>query len=139
MVILRVSRPRDPRGRRHYLHRRRKMVRLTSLTLAALVLCAVAADDDAKVDDKTFVMKASASGLAEVNMGRLAQKQASSAAVKKFAKMAIDDHTKANKELNKLADTKRFKVAARMTREQQEISDKLAKLDGAQFDREYMA
>jgi putative membrane protein len=114
------------------------MVRLTSLTLAALVLCAAAADEGA-LDDKTFVEKASAAGLAEVNAGRLAEKQASSADVKKFAKMMVEDHTKANKELNKLADGKRFKVATRMTKEHQVMADKLAKLDGAQFDREYMA
>ena len=114
------------------------MMRWTSLALAVLALSAAAADDE-KLDDKTFVTKASASGLTEVNLGRLAEKQASSEAVKKFAKMTVEDHTKANKELNKLADTKKFKVSERMTREQQELHDKLSKLDGAEFDREYMA
>jgi len=73
-----------------------------------------------------------------VNLSRIALKRASDAGVKKFAQHMIDDHEKANKELIKLADQKKFKVSATMDAEHQALSTKLLKLSGSEFDREYM-
>jgi putative membrane protein len=94
---------------------------------------------DRAFDDQTFVMKASEAGLAEVNMGRVAAKWASSPAVKEFAERMVKDHGKANDELIALANKKRFKVAPRMDRTHQAMSDKLMASSGAEFDRTYMA
>jgi len=120
------------------------MKHAVAVALGLAVLTGSAAADDVKVggvkggDDQTFVQKASAGGLAEVNHGELAVKNASNSDVKKFAQKMIDDHTKANKELLKLADEKKFKAAAKMDDEHQKMQDKLAKLSGAEFDRVYM-
>jgi putative membrane protein len=91
------------------------------------------------ISDPQFVMLASAGGMAEVNMGNLAVKQASSADVKKFAQQMITDHTKANRELLALANRKRLKAASAMDAEHRQMRDRLAKMSGAEFDREYMA
>jgi len=85
-----------------------------------------------------FVMKASAGGLAEVSLSKLALDKATDEGVRKFARQMIEDHTKANKELNALADKKGLKVAARMDAKHQKMSDKLSRLSGPEFDRAFM-
>jgi len=99
------------------------------------------ADDKNKeaATDEQFVMKASAAGLAEVNLGRIAAERGSSAEVKRFGQHMVEDHTKANKELIELANKKGWKVAAQMERPHQEAAEKLTKLEGADFDRQFMS
>lgn len=116
------------------------MKTFTLALFGALALTVVAADtkDTKAVTDDTFVMKASAGGLAEVNLGNLAARRASSDDVKKFARHMVMDHTKANKELLSLADKKSLKAAERMDAEHQEMARKLMRMKGAEFDRAYM-
>jgi len=108
--------------------------------LVALLILAPAGarEDDIKGGDAGFVEKASAAGLAEVNAGRLAAKHASSPEVKEFAEKMVKDHTKANKELISLANKRGFKVARTMDERHKEMSEKMMKLSGAEFDRTYM-
>jgi putative membrane protein len=53
-----------------------------------------------------FIKKAAAGGMAEVQLGNLAQERASSDDVKSFAKRMVDDHTKANDDLKQVAQKK---------------------------------
>ncbi|MBY0233081.1 MAG: DUF4142 domain-containing protein [Gemmataceae bacterium] len=109
------------------------------LLIALLIVSPLlAADDDKKTADQDFVLKASAGGLAEVNHGMLAKKQAGSEDVRKFAEHMIMDHEKANKELIALADKKRLKVAERMPPDAVKMADMLAKMKGEEFDKAYM-
>jgi putative membrane protein len=101
--------------------------------LAPLAVAAQGAGGDAK-----FVVTATATGMAEVQFGKLAEKQASSPEVRKFAKQMVEGYTKANKELNDLAFAKKWNVAAAMDRNHQAAYDRLTKFEGADFDREYM-
>src|SRR5690348_15307675 len=55
-------------------------------------------DTSVKRGDRSFVDDLAYAGNAEVELGKLAAKNASSPAVKKFAQMMVDDHTKAGKE-----------------------------------------
>jgi len=106
---------------------------------ACLVLTAGAADETGKAEsDQQFVMKASPAGLGEGNLGGIAAKQAGDPAVKEFGQHMVKDHTKANAELIRLADKKKLKVAAEMDEKHKMLGDKLLKLSGAKFDREYM-
>src|SRR4051794_22889572 len=115
------------------------------LLAVASVALAVARPDDTSTDtgkegsNQHFVHKASASGLAEVNLSNLAIRRATDPAVKKFATQMIKDHTQANKELLELANARRFKAAASMDAEHKKLMDKLAKATGTEFDRAYMA
>ncbi len=61
---------------------------------------------DAMDEDTEFMNEAASGGMMEVELGQLAANKAVSADVKKFAKMMVDDHTKANNELKSLADSK---------------------------------
>jgi len=88
--------------------------------------------------DGQFVYQASAMGLGEVNLGTIAAKQGSHAAVKRFGQRMVADHTKANEELIALANKWRLKVAPRMDAEHQRMADRLVKLSGPEFDREYI-
>jgi len=114
--------------------------------LAVLGLClgwtrTVGAEEKTKTDaaDPTkFVMLASAAGLAEVNLGKIAAERASSAEVKKFGQRMVDDHTKANKELNALADKKKIPPAQSMDATHRQAAERMAQLTGADFDREFM-
>jgi putative membrane protein len=91
-----------------------------------------------KIDDKTFVKKAAQGGMAEVELGKLAVKNASSEAVKEFGERMIKDHTKANMKLKEIAAKAGFDLPKGIGREHKECCDKLAQLKGAEFDRAYM-
>ncbi len=94
-------------------------------------------DANANIDDQTFVMKASAAGLAEVNAGLAAPRHTTNADVRKFAKHLVDDHTKANQQLNRIADRKRFRVAQAMDAKHRMALERMATLRGKDFDRAF--
>jgi len=88
--------------------------------------------------DNSWVMKVAAGGLAEVELGKLAQSQGSSDAVKQFGKRMVDDHSKANDELSQLASRKGITLPTSLDAKHQATKDRLSKLSGAAFDRAYM-
>jgi putative membrane protein len=98
---------------------------------------AVAADKDA-VSDKEFLAKAMAGGMAEVQRGQLAEKQASNDRVKEFARRMVKDHTPVNEKLMEMARTMKGAVATGPEGEHKIARDKLSRLSGAEFDRAYM-
>jgi putative membrane protein len=88
--------------------------------------------------DQTFVMKAARGGLAEVELGKLAQDKATNDEVKQFGKKMVDDHGKANDELKSLAQSKNITLPTDLSPKDKALHDRLAKLSGAAFDRAYM-
>jgi putative membrane protein len=88
--------------------------------------------------DRAFVTRAAQDGMAEVAMGELAAKQASNDAVKQFGQRMVDDHTKANNELKELASKRGIALPSEVSAKQKASQDRLAKLSGDDFDREYM-
>ncbi len=95
--------------------------------------------DDTKVeDDSEFAVEAAAGSLLEIRLGELAQTKATSPQVKEFAKMMVDDHTKASEELKALAQQKGITLPASLSSEHQKKYDDLNEKQGAEFDREYM-
>jgi putative membrane protein len=89
--------------------------------------------------DAPFIGTAAMDGLAEVDYGRLATQNASSADVKKFAQRMVDAHQKAGDELKGLASRKDVALAEKLDDEHRAMHDSLAKLNGAAFDKAYMA
>lgn len=63
--------------------------------------------------DLAFMNEAAPGGMAEVELGRLATKQAASKEVKQFAERMITDHSKAGEELKQLAQQKKVILAGR--------------------------
>ena len=67
-------------------------------------------------NDATFTTRAAAAGMAEVELGRLAEQKAENAAVKAFAKKLVIDHTVSNAELKKLADQEKIALPTAQVR-----------------------
>ncbi len=88
--------------------------------------------------DDTFVTRAAEGGMAEVELGNLAQQHAASDAVKQFGKRMVDDHTKANNELKQIAAKNNIQLPSDMGAKNRATMDRLSKLNGAEFDRAYM-
>ena len=89
-------------------------------------------------DDAEFAVEAADGGLMEVQMGTVALTKASSAQVKRFAQMMVDEHTKANSELKALAQQKNITLPTTMGNEHQRKVENLSEKTGAEFDKEYM-
>lgn len=89
-------------------------------------------------DDAEFMVKAASGGMAEVQMGQLAMQKGTSQAVKDFAKMMVDDHTKANNELTALAAAKNITLPSAPGEDHMKKYDELNKLSGKDFDEKYM-
>ena len=89
--------------------------------------------------DRKFVQEAAIGGLAEVEMGNLAQQKASSDAVKQFGQRMVTDHSKANDELKQVASSKGIEVPASLDHKHQKDMEKLSKKTGADFDKAYMS
>jgi putative membrane protein len=89
-------------------------------------------------DDNTFVEKMAQAGIAEVKLGQLASERAANAQVKTFARKMIGDHQKANNELKQVASKMAVQLPTQTDAKHQELYDRLSKLKGAEFDREYM-
>lgn len=89
-------------------------------------------------EDKGFAQKAATGGQAEVALGQLAQQKASSPRVKEFAQRMVADHTNANQQLQQIASKKDLDMPTMVPTEAQEEQDKLSKLSGKAFDKEYI-
>jgi len=89
--------------------------------------------------DRKFIMKAAEGGMAEVELGQLATQRASDPQVKQFAQRMVTDHTKANDQLKQIAAGKNVQLPTDMPSSAKRERDRLSKLSGAQFDREYMS
>jgi len=87
--------------------------------------------------DTNFVSKATLGGMTEVDLGNMANSQASSQRVKQFGNMMVTDHTKANDELRGL--TGNMNSTSPMPKEMQDTKDHLSKLNGTAFDKAYMS
>ncbi|HKQ09142.1 MAG TPA: DUF4142 domain-containing protein [Blastocatellia bacterium] len=89
--------------------------------------------------DRDFMTKAAVGGMEEVELGRLATQKAANADVKAFGQRMVDDHSRAGNELKSLAAQKNVTLPTALDQQHQADVDKLSKLSGAAFDREYMS
>src|SRR6476620_2416042 len=119
-----------------------KLIAGLVLAVAPLVYGAPVQDQTGSANrmggDSTFVTKAAIGGLAEVKLGQLAIMKASNGDVKSFGQQMADDHGKANVELKDLASKKGITLPTDVDAKHQATYDRLSKLSGAEFDREYM-
>jgi len=92
----------------------------------------------AGTSDASFVKEAASAGMAEVELGRLGVQKATRAEGKSFAQMMVEDHGKANQELESLASGKQLTVPGEPTPNQKAEKARLEKLSGASFDDAFM-
>ena len=129
---------------------------LLTLVLAAGVSTVACAGDNTKRDDavtgaagttgtagtsadidRKWVNDQLKDGDLEVRLGRLAQERASNAEVRAFAAMMVEKHTIAGTELKRVANRHNVTEEPRKDSENEPF-EKLSKLSGVEFDREYL-
>jgi putative membrane protein len=88
--------------------------------------------------EKSFVTEAAGGNLAEIKLGQLAAQKATDPKVKDFGNRMVNDHTKANNELKPIADAAGVKWPDHPPQDAQATYDKLSKLSGDQFDRQFV-
>jgi putative membrane protein len=88
--------------------------------------------------DRTFVTEAADGGLAEVQLGQLAEQKATSAQVKEFAQRMVRDHTQANQELIQLGKSENLNVPTQLDATHKSEMDRLTAMTGNAFDAAYM-
>ena len=89
-------------------------------------------------DETNFIKDAAQGGLMEVQLGQLAQEKTGNEKVKEFGKRMEQDHSKANEELKKIASDKDVQLSNELDKKHKGKVDKLTKLSGADFDKQYM-
>ena len=107
--------------------------------VAAATTAAIHGQDAMKTDVRNFVDTMAVAGMAEVRLGNLAAQRASSPDVKAFGQMMVQDHAKANDELKQAASRLKIQPTAELDKKHRDVADRLSKLSGPAFDREYLA
>jgi putative membrane protein len=120
------------------------MIGRSALAVAAMALTLTASAADKLSDkkdarpDAAFVLQAGQDGHAEVELGKLAQKNGSSAGVKDFGQRMVTDHSKAGMELGSIAKKLGMTPPGEPSDKHKAEYKKLAALKGDKFDEEYV-
>jgi putative membrane protein len=107
----------------------------TSLAVVALFLPTIAYG--AENPSHAFLKKAIEGNYAEIQMGQLAQQKGQSDSVKKFGQILSDDHSAANQKAMEAAKSMDAPPPGGPDAKQKADHEKMSKLTGAQFDREF--
>ena len=89
--------------------------------------------------DLAFMNSAAPGNMAEVELGKMAASKAQNPEVKAFGQKMVEDHTKANDELKQIAAQKKVMLPPDVMPAHKQLMEKLSKLSGADFDKEYVA
>ncbi len=112
---------------------------LATLALALIAVLQVRADDkNVPTDDKDFIAKSHGMCQTAVKLSQVAEKQATHPAVREFAAEVVKDHQKFADELSTLGKNQGVSTSTELSREGQQEVDRLSKLQGAEFDKEYI-
>jgi putative membrane protein len=85
-----------------------------------------------------FVKETYSSNLFEIQAGQLAAQRAQDDQIKQFARMMVEDHTKANQQLKQAAQSKQIQVQEQLDPVHQAKLQKLQKLPAQEFGRKYI-
>ena len=106
------------------------------------------ADADANADAKTksklgeqdqeFMQDIAHANLAEIEVGKIALEKSQNQDIKKYAQMLVDDHTKAMKELQKLAQSKGVDLPDETDLKHKAIATALQALSGDTFNEQFI-
>ncbi len=107
---------------------------LTALGLAALLAGPAAAASMAP----PFAREAARGGTTEVELGRMAADRASDPQVRDFAQRMVDDHTRANDQLERIARDRGWMLPQAPDPEHRSEMRRMSTLRGRAFDRAYM-
>ena len=89
--------------------------------------------------DQKILMDIARANMAEIEAGKLAQSKSQNEQVKHFAQQMIDDHTKAQTEVQALAQAKGVALPTELDSKHKALIAKLSSLSGDAFDHTYMS
>jgi len=112
--------------------------RTLAIIVGALFLSHAALASDIDKKDTEYLQKSAQGTMAEVKLGDMAQKQGADERVKQFGKRMVDDHGKDLAAIRQLASQKHVTLPDTPDKDQTKEAEKLAKLSGADFDKEYV-
>lgn len=112
---------------------------LTTLLTFSLATAGLSQRTRPPSPDVQFMREAARGGVAEVQMGRLAMRQASSRQVRQFGRRMVEDHSAANQQLRDIAMTEGVRLPMSPGPEHHAMLSRLRRLSGRAFDRAYMA
>ena len=114
----------------------------TALLLAGTAIVSSAADKvqstAPSAQTQEFLREAVHGNLAEVKLGQLAQKKGQTDGVRSMGAMLEKHHSKANIEATQVAQQLKVAPPREPSAEQKATYDRLAKLSGAEFDKEFI-
>lgn len=112
---------------------------MRTLTLTLLAVFLTASVHAAEKPSQGFLKKAIEGNYAEIEMGKLAQRSGQNENVKNFGVMLTEDHSAANQKAIAAAKSMGMTPPDGPTAKQKASYDKMSKLSGPQFDREFGA
>lgn len=89
-------------------------------------------------DAGEFMKNAALAGMMEVELGKVAQQNASDSRIKKFGEKMVKDHTLIAGDLKKLADTKKVTLPTTLPTSDSNHIEEMKKMTGAAFEKHYM-
>jgi putative membrane protein len=98
----------------------------------------VPAPHEPNTQDRLFARIATIGGMAEVELGKMAEQKGGSDAVKNFGRRMVQDHGKANDQLAGLAKEASIPLPDELDQEHKSMRDQLQAMSGANFDRAYL-
>jgi putative membrane protein len=110
---------------------------MKSMSLAVVALFLPTIAYAAENPSHAFLKKAIEGNHAEIQMGQLAQQKGQSDSVKKFGQILSDDHSAANQKAMEAAKSMDVPPPGGPNAKQKADYEKMSKLAGAQFDREF--
>jgi putative membrane protein len=89
--------------------------------------------------DVKFLVEAASSSRMEIELGQMAQQKGASQQVRDFGAMMVRDHTLATQELKSIVSSKGASLPDTLMPKHRALMDRLNGLQGAEFDKAYMA
>jgi putative membrane protein len=119
---------------------RRILTTATGLLVALAVVpqAPLHAQLEALRQDSRFIFDAASSNLLEIRLGQLAQSKAVNASVKQFGQQMVTDHNNLQTQLTATISKTGTDFKPGMNDEDKKEAERLDKLSGAEFDRQYM-
>jgi putative membrane protein len=118
-----------------------KRVIRSGAVMAALIACMGANADHlsgtANNADTSFIKDAASGGQMEVKLGQLGADKSQNAQIKSFGERLVKDHTKANEELMKIAQSKGVDLTSTADHPTKEVT-KFSNKSGSDFDKAYI-
>jgi putative membrane protein len=112
--------------------------RIGLMIAAAVAIPQLASAASLSEKDSKYMTESAQGLMSEVKLGEMAQQRGQDERVKAFGKQMVDDHGKDLQNLKQLATQKNVTLPATLNKDQSKEAQKLAKLSGKDFDKEYL-